>query len=227
MARSLVLLVLMFTATWLSAGARAAEAGYTEGTHYMRLDSPVETSDPGRIEVMEYFSYACPHCYKFDPLLASWEHEIADDVVFERTPAIFNRMYQWFAQVYYTAEVLDVLERAHVPMFRLLHDERQMPNTVEKLADFFEPYGVSRDEFESTFKSIGVRARIQQAVARGEAYQKGGVNGVPTIIVDGRYIVDSTHAGGYEGMLAVTDFLIGEIRAEREEAAEAASVTED
>lgn len=218
MARSLATLLLLFSTALSSGFAFAAQAGFEEGTHYVRLTHPVETSDPSRIEVMEYFSYACPHCFTFDPMLGAWEHDLAEDVTFERTPAIFNRMYQWFAQVYYTADVLGVQDRAHTPLFRLLHEQREMPNSIDKLADFFGRFGVERDDFESTFKSIGVRSKLQQAVARGQAYQKGGVNGVPTIIVDGEYIVDSQRAGGYEGMLAVTDFLIEKLRAEREAA---------
>lgn len=200
-------------------GVAAAEAGgpmarYVEGQHYTVLDSPIDTPDDGTVEVMEYFSYACPHCFTFDPMLGEWVDDLPDDVSFRRTPALFNRLYQWLAQVYYTADVLGVLDRSHEAFFRLIHEDRQLPNSIDKLAAFYDDYGVEPAEFEKAFTSFGVRTLLQQAQARGRRYQEGGVGGVPTLVVDGRYVIDTRQAGGYEGMLDVAEWLIEQVRAQ-------------
>jgi thiol:disulfide interchange protein DsbA len=200
-------------------GSAAAQDGlpmarYVEGQHYTVLPSPVDTPDDGTVEVMEYFSYACPHCFTFDPQLHAWVEELPEHASFRRTPAIFNRMYQWFAQVYYTADVLGVLDESHQAFFELIHERRQMPNSIDKLAAFYEDYGVDPADFEKAFTSFGVRTLMQQAVARGRRYQEGGVGGVPTLVVDGRFVIDAGQAGSYENMLEIADWLVEQVHAE-------------
>ena len=187
-----------------SMSVQAAE--FIEGEHYVKLTVPVETMDPAKVEVCEVFSYACVHCKSFDPTLEAWRAAQADDLLFRRMPAIFNQTWALFAQAFYAAEVLDVTEEVHTPMFVAIHDQGidlRDPNLMAAL--FQREAGVDPDEFTRVLNSFGVRSRVQQADAHGRAY---GVTGVPTLIVDGLYRVDGRMAGDNTGMLQVVDYLV-------------------
>jgi thiol:disulfide interchange protein DsbA len=188
-----------------ASGACSEGFQYEEGTHYAALNIPVKTRDPNVVEVTEYFSYACPHCYQFEPLINQWRSELAADVVFNRTPAIFNGQYEFFAQVYYTAEALNVLEVVHGPLFQAIHGERRRLFDPTAMALFFSEYGVDPVEFARIFSSFGVRASRQQAEARGRAYRS---RGVPAMIINGKYRIEGDMAGNNAGMLAIASFLV-------------------
>ena len=190
--------------------AHAAPYQYEEGTHYVELDTPINTRMPDKIVVAEYFSYGCPHCYQFEPLINTWKSELPEDVVFERTPAVWNRDYQLFAQTYYTAKALDVLDVIHVPIFQAIHAERRRISDPEAMARFFGEYGIDPVDFAKAFSSFGVRASVQQAEAKGRAYRS---TGVPALIVNGKYRIEGGMAGSNAAMLRVADFLIAKERA--------------
>ena len=196
----------------IGAHAQAFEAG----VHYQPLPVPVQTSNNDAIEVVEVFSYACVHCYNFDPLLTTWVTQQGNAVEFRRTPAIFNPTWEQLAQAYYTAEALEVTDQVHGALFEAIHVTGQDVRDPEVLAELFnERAGVDPVEFAKVFSSFGVRSKVQQASARGRAYR---VTGVPSLIVNGKYRVDGRMAGGSENMLLVVDFLI-----EKERGGEAAA----
>ena len=178
---------------------------YEEGTHYMALQIPLKTRSPGKIEVTEYFSYACPHCYQFEPMIAAWHDQLADDVVFNRTPAIWSQAYQLYAQTYYTADALGVLAKAHGRIFEAIHSQQRRLDDKEEMALFFSEFGVDPIDFAKMYNSFGVRASMQQAEARGRGYRS---QGVPAIIVNGKYRVESKMAGGNAKILLVTAYLV-------------------
>ena len=99
----------------------SAPALYEEGTHYVELQIPIRTRTPDKVEVTEFFSYGCPACFLFDSKINEWASGQDDDVVFNRTPATWNRDYLVFAQTYYTAEVMGILDQAHTALFRAIH----------------------------------------------------------------------------------------------------------
>lgn len=186
-------------------GSESAVFEVVEGTHYDKLPLPLRTRYPGKIEVTEYFSYGCPHCFQFEPLIAAWSSQLPEDVVFNRTPAVWNPDYEVYAQSYYTAEALNVLEKIHVPLFQAIHVERKLMNDPESMARFFQRYGVDPMDFVKVYKSFGVRSAMQQAQARGRSYR---VEGVPALIVNGKYRVEGKHAGSNTNMLPIVDLLI-------------------
>ena len=196
-------------AACLSMLAHAESSGetikYEEGTHYVELPVPIKTRNPSKVEVTEFFSYGCNHCYAFDPLLKVWESQLADDVEFNRSPAIWNKAYQLLAQTYYTAQALKVGEKIHAPFFAAIHRERRRLNDPKLIAEFFGEYGVDPEDFARTFSSFGVRASTQQAEARGRAYRSSGV---PALIVNGKYRIEGSMAGGNTEMIRVANFLI-------------------
>lgn len=181
-------------------------AQYEEGVHYQILDpqAPLSTTGDG-IEVSEYFSYGCGHCFQFDPVLNAWLDKQADDVKFERTPAVWNDYYGNLAQTYYTLKAMDLLESLHVAVFEAIHIKRKNLSKPGVMADFLEEAGVDPEAFAKVFNSFGVRMSLQQADARGRAYR---ASGVPTLIVNGKYRIETRGAGSVQEMLKVAEFLI-------------------
>lgn len=191
---------------------------YEEGTHYVELQIPINTRlDEGQIEVTEYFSYGCPHCYQFDPLISGWESQLSDDVVFNRTPAIWNDQYNVYAQIYYAVEAMDALDKLHLPIFEAIHQQQRTflardPDNRRKIvfnhldfSRFVAEFGYDPVDFAKIYNSFGVRASKQQAEARGRAYRS---EGVPALIVNGKYRIEGKMAGSNANMLRVADFLI-------------------
>lgn len=190
--------------------ARAAES-FTAGTHYEVLPVPVKTADASKIEVVEMFSYACVHCFSFDPSLEGWRAVAPADVSFRRTPAVFNKDWELLAQVYYTGEVLGVVDKVHTPIFNALHMESLDLRDPRLVAELFEKHAsIKPEQFNDVYNSFSVRSRVQQAVGKGKAYR---ITGVPTLIVNGKYRVDGQMAGNNTKMLEVVDFLIAKERA--------------
>lgn len=181
-------------------------AQYEEGIHYQVLDpqAPLSTSGEG-IEVSEYFSYGCGHCFQFDPVLNAWLDKQSEDVNFDRTPAVWNDYYGNLAQTYYTLKAMDLLESLHVAVFEAIHIQRKNLSKPGVMADFLEEAGVDPEAFAKVFNSFGVRMSLQQADARGRAYR---ASGVPTLIVNGKYRIETRGAGSVQEMLKVAEFLI-------------------
>ena len=212
MIRKLMMNVLVLLVLLLSSSAWAEGFQYEEGTHYARLDSPVKTRNTNVIEVTEYFSYGCPHCYRFEPLVQQWKKDLAEDVDFNRTPAIWRVTgYELYARTYYTAQALGVLEEVHYPLFQAIHGSRRSLLDLKSMTSFMAEQGVEPEIFVKTFTdSFGVKAMYQQASARQLIYQS---NGVPAVIVNGKYRVEAGMVGNSNaGMLEVVNYLIAKER---------------
>ena len=205
----------------VSIGLPAAGETFEAGTHYDLLPIAVETENPDYIEVVEVFSYACVHCFNFEPLLQEWQAKQAEDVDFRRVPAVFSPTWEHFAKVYFSAEVLRVMDKVHYPLFESLHlhgvDLRQPP----LLARFFRDVGgVEVKRFLSVLDSFSVYSRVQQAKGQARMYR---ITSVPTMIVDGTYSIEISPDVEGTRVLQVVDFLVDQVRERRkaETAAEA------
>lgn len=202
----------LLPALFMTGQVQAEGFQYEEGTHYAVLEVPVKTRNPDMVEVTEYFSYGCPHCYSFEPLIQQWKEALPADVEFNRTPAIWRVTgYELYARTYYTALALGVLEEVHVPLFNAIHGERRRILDLEAMAGFMAEHGVDPVEFIKTYTdSFGVKAQYQQAIARQRIYRSGGV---PALIVNGKYRVEASMVGNSNvGMLEVADYLIAKER---------------
>ncbi len=182
---------------------------FIAGEHYIVLDKPYDTRDSNKIEVVEMFSYSCPHCYEFEPLIRAWSKQQDNDIDFWYFPAVWNKPMAFFAQAFYAAVDLNIEEQMHLPLFSAIVIEQKKLNTENNLADFFAKYGVDNRTFTKAFKSPAVNSRVVQAEGRVKSYKPVGV---PEIIVNGKYRVDRMRAGGLKKMLAVVDFLINKER---------------
>ncbi len=184
--------------------ANAAE--FVEGTHYEKLPISVDTGDDSKVEVVEVFSYACIHCFNFDPVIESWRESRAEDVDFSRLPAVFNADWELMAQAFYTAQTLGVADEVHMPIFEGIHVKRQDLRKPDLLSELFaETAEVSVEDFDTAYSSFSVRSRVEQAKAKVRAYR---VTGVPSMIVNGKYRVDGRMAGSNTKMLEVVEHLI-------------------
>ena len=202
---SLLALILSMTLS-----APIAAENYVEGVHYEVIDIPVKTGlegeQPPKVEVVEVFSYMCIHCYSFDPLLKLWEQNKAEQAVFNRLPAVFSADWELMARAFYTAEILDVSEQMHEPLFEAIHKQPKNLRDEDIMAALFlEHAEIPAAEFTESFNSFFVRSRVMQARAKGRAY---GITGVPVMIVNGKYRVGGRMAGSNEAMLDVVDFLV-------------------
>jgi len=210
--------MLIAFAVAMSATALVARADTFEvGVNYDLLPIPVETADPNKIEVVEVFSYGCPHCFDFDPSIEAWRAKQPSDVQFRRVPAVFRKDWVMLAQAYYAAEVLGVVDKVNRPIFEAVHLKGMNPNDPAVLATVFkESAGIDGEEFLKVLNSFGVRSKVQQADAQGRMYR---LQGVPTLIVDGKYTVyGQNFVGGNVDRLTVVDFLVAKERAARSQA---------
>lgn len=192
-------------------GATGAE--YSAPGDYVELfqPQPVETGD--KIEVREFFWYGCPHCYSLEPILQRWLKNKPANAEFVRMPAILRESWAAHARAYYTFEALEITDKLRGPLFRAIHEERRKLGDVESLADFVAQQGVNRKSFIETYNSSAVDSNVRRTQVIGRRYE---IDGVPTIIVDGKYRTTSTMAGSHEELMKVVDFLVKKAAAERQ-----------
>ncbi len=182
---------------------------YQEGVHYFEIETPVAVDDPNKIEVAEMFWYGCSHCFAFEPSLVQWKKDLAADVNFVRVPAMWNPIMEAHARLFYTAKKLGVLEDAHQAIFNEIHINGQRLDRNEDIAILLEKFGADKREVINEINSFGITDTVKKADVRARSYKIGGV---PNIVVDGRYRVESNQDVRQADMLSVVDFLVEKTR---------------
>ena len=206
--RNLILSAVLATASLFGVTAHADDI--EAGNQYVELSNPVPISKPGKIEVVELFWYGCPHCYQFEPTLNPWVEKLPSDVNFVRIPALFGGLWNAHGQMFITLESMKVEHKVHDAVFRAIHKEGRKLATPEEMADFLVTQGIDRDAFLKAYNSFGVKSQMEKAKKLAMAYQ---INGVPVMIVNGKYRFDISSSGGPEQTLQVADHLIAKERA--------------
>ncbi len=203
---------LLFSMAYLLLASWTHANTYDEGIEYQLIVPPVRTSNPDKVEVVEMFWYGCPHCYSLEPKLLKWKAKLPSNVEFIRIPAILkdrqgNYIPEWetHARAFYTAELLGVLDKMHESLFKEIHHKNKKLVSKPALAKFFSQYGISQADFNATFDSFGVLMKVNRAKDLTERY---GTNGVPTLVVNGRYKSQATLTNGQDELLKLVDFLI-------------------
>jgi thiol:disulfide interchange protein DsbA len=188
----------------------AAAYAQQEGTSYRALAPPQPTDSPGRIEVIEFFSYACPHCNDFYPLLNGWLAKQGKDVVLRRVPVGFDRP-PWvnLQRAYYALQATGDLERLDAALFNAIHEKHEQLFDEPSLAGWVGRNGGNADKFAAAYVSFSVNNQTVQADHLAEVYS---VEGVPTMAVDGKYVA---LGDSYAQILVNTDQLIAKVRAAR------------
>jgi len=193
-----------------SEGASAETAAeFVEGVHFVRLAEPVPTINPDRIEVIEAFSYGCPYCYELETSIMRWEHQVPSYVDFRRLHAVWNEPMRLYAQAFYAAIHMGIIDSIHVATFNAVQIEQRRLASPRAFADFAGERGYDRDDYIRHFRSAETRQAVEMSEQRVQSY---GISGVPQFIVNGKYRVDPARADGREAMLDVVDFLIARER---------------
>jgi protein dithiol oxidoreductase (disulfide-forming) len=193
------------------------QAAPQAGKDYLAI-SPAQPTDTGdKVEVVEVFSYMCPHCHEFEPKLAPWVKQLPADTQFRRMPVVFGRAsWETLARTYYALEALGEIERIHPKIFAAIHDDNVILQQKDVLFDWIEKQGIDRKKFASAYDSFSMGGKLQRSTQRAQSY---GINGVPSIVVDGKYLVSTSQAGSYENMLKIADELVKQARAAKKAAA--------
>ncbi len=187
----------MLLGWWLASGLAAQE--------YLELNPPRPTADPTKIEVIEFFWYGCPHCFRFDPYLEEWLKNKPAEVVFKRQPVIFGPNWAPQARAYFTAEVLGVVDKIHKDFFTAMHVDKKPMASEEELAEFFAAHSVDRQAFKNAWQSFAVDMKMRQAETIGADY---GITGVPALAVNGKYVITGQTAKTYARMIEVLQNLV-------------------
>ena len=194
------------------AGAVSAQ-GMVEGQNYTRLKSPQPPESGKNIEVIEFFSYGCPHCGELEPHLQAWLKKKPADVQFRRVPVMFQPRWENMARAYYTLEALGEEEKLSPEYFVALHQKGVPLYNAKDFFDWAASKGLDRKKVEDLFGSFAVVGKVNRAKQLAGVYN---IQSVPTMIVDGRFVTGSERvAGGHAGIGAALDQLITKARAER------------
>jgi thiol:disulfide interchange protein DsbA len=194
------------------AGRAGAQGGPVEGTHYVKLSTPAPVTLPSpdkKIDVVEFFSYACPHCSALEPLIEPWAKKLPADVAFRQVPVGFSAVYLVLQKTYYALEELGQLPNVHRKMFAAIHQQNKRLGTESDVTAFVAANGVDAAKFTEAYRGFGVNTKVNRAKQLSEAYK---IDGVPAIGVQGRYYTAASLAGTHERALAVADFLIQKSR---------------
>jgi thiol:disulfide interchange protein DsbA len=182
----------------------------TAGKDFTPITPVQPTENAAKIEVLEFFSYGCPHCGDFNPLLTAWAAKLPADVVVRKVPITFGRAaWTGIAKLYYTLEITGDLARLEADIFRAIHGERINLFDEKALTDWVVKKGVDAKKFAETFNSFGVMSKVKRGDQMAMAYK---ITGVPALAVEGKFLIGDI---GFSEKLAVTDKLIAKARAEK------------
>jgi protein dithiol oxidoreductase (disulfide-forming) len=204
--RDFAMLQLALAATGLAShsGARAQGAP-VEGRDYARLAQPIALPATGKVEVVEFFGYWCPHCHSFEPSLDVWVRKLPDSVAFRRVPVSFSAPQEPYQRIFFALEAMGQLETMHRKVFTAIHVQKMRLDKEADIVALMTANGLDGAKFSETFKSFTVASKAKQARQLADAYR---IDGVPTLGIHGRFFTSPSLAGGHEQALKVADFLI-------------------
>ncbi|MEO8389948.1 thiol:disulfide interchange protein DsbA/DsbL [Polaromonas sp.] len=194
----------------LPTAVHAQAKAFKDGVDYLTLDKPVPTEAPaGRVEVVEFFWYSCPHCFAFEPQLEAWMKQLPKDVTLRRVPVSFRPDFEPQQRLYYVLEAMGKVEELHKKVFNAIHVEKQPLNTADAVAVWAEKQGLNKAKFVEMYNSFSVTTKARKATQLQDLYK---VDGVPALGIAGRYYTTGTMTQTMARALQVTDFLIGQSR---------------
>ncbi|MHA7598901.1 thiol:disulfide interchange protein DsbA/DsbL [Alicycliphilus sp. T452] len=190
--------------------ALAQARQFKEGKDYVKLGKPAATEAPaGKVEVIEFFWYSCPHCSTFEPSFEAWVKTAPKDLQVRRVPVAFNASFVPQQKLYYALEGMGKLPELHAKVFRAVHVERQALNKDDLIFDWIAKQGVDVAKFKEVYGSFTVANQVRKASQLQDAYQ---IEGVPSMGVAGRYYTDGTMAGNMQNVLQIVEYLAGVAR---------------
>ena len=200
----------LFLAAIAAAGlaAGAAQAQQPTGP-YTLLQPPQPMEGSGKVEVIEFFSYACPHCFKLEPFLESWAKKQGQDVVVKRVPGAGSDSWTQLAALYYSLEAMGKLEALHMKAFNAMHQDSVNLASPKIRESWLAKNGIDVAQYQGVEKSFSVQSKVGRAKQLMAAYK---VDGVPMVVVNGKYVTSNAHAGGPDRVVAVLEQLVAMAR---------------
>ena len=190
--------------------AMAQARQFKEGKDFKRLDKPVAPDAPaGKVDVIEFFWYSCPHCNAFEPTLDAWVKAAPKDLSIRRVPVAFNASFVPHQKLYYTLEGMGKLDALHAKVFRAVHVEKAKLAKDDEILAWVTQQGVDAAKFKEVYGSFSVANQVRRASQLQDAY---GVEGVPSMGVAGKYYTDGTMAGSMQTVLQVVEYLAATAR---------------
>ena len=201
----------MFASSLWPSAAQADANKPVAGTDYLPLNPPAPVEAPaGKVEVLEFFWYSCPHCNAFEPVLVAWIKKLPKDVFFRRVPVAFREEYVSQQRLYYTLEALGLVDKLHAKVFAAIHAEKQKLSDADSITAWIGKQGVDMAKFSQQFNSFGVLTKASKARNLQDSYQ---IQGVPSLGVAGRYYVDGELAhNSMETALKIVEALVATVR---------------
>jgi len=191
-------------------GNAFAQGAAAEGKDFVAVETPQPPAVPaGKVEVLEFFSYACPHCSAFEPIIETWEKQLPPEVVLRRVPVPFLMNADNFMHAYYALETIGAVQAMQLKIFRAIHIEHKRLEKGEDIAAFVGANGGDATKFLAAFKSFSVNTSVTRAKKLMADFK---VDSVPTLIVQGRWMTSPSQAGSQERALAVVDQLVHRVR---------------
>lgn len=169
----------------LSLGSSASPASPQNKVDFRMLDKPQQTMAGKKVEVIEFFSYACEHCNAFDPALTAWVKKQGDKIAFKRVPIAFRDFMVPQQKLFYALEAMGKLDDLHHKVFHAIHVQKQPLNSDSAVIEFAVGNGLNKQKFVDAYQSFGVQSKASRATQMQQAYQ---VDSVPMIAIDGRYL---------------------------------------
>ncbi|SBT04936.1 Thiol:disulfide interchange protein DsbA [Candidatus Accumulibacter aalborgensis] len=196
----------------LLAVALPARAELVSGRDYVPIVPAQLTDNPAKLEVLEFFSYGCPHCSEFHPTVSKWSAALPGDVVFKRVPISFGRP-QWasLARLYYALEATGDLTRLDGAVFIALHKDGIRLYDDKSIIEWVSAQGVDGKKFTDAYNSFGVVSKARRGDQMAQAYR---IQGVPALAIDGKYLVTGKETKGFSELTAIADQVINKARSE-------------
>ena len=190
--------------------AMAQARQFKEGKDFKRLDKPVAPDAPaGKVDVIEFFWYSCPHCNAFEPTLDAWVKAAPKDLSVRRVPVAFNASFVPQQKLFYTLEGMGKLDALHAKVFRAVHVEKAKLAKDDEILAWVTQQGVDAAKFKEVYGSFSVANQVRRASQLQDSY---GVEGVPSMGVAGKYYTDGTMAGSMQTVLQVVEYLAATAR---------------
>ncbi len=194
-----------------SSTAQAQAIKFAAGKEYHILDGRAPVDAPaGKIEVVEFFWYSCPHCNAFEPTLETWVKTLPKDVVFRRSHVAFQDNFVPQQRLALTLDAMGLVEKLHAKVFAAIHAEKANLSTGDAIAEWVGRQGVDKAKFLEQYNSFSIQSKAKRATQLQNAYR---VEGVPALGIAGRFYTDGSMAGSMERALKVADAIIADVRA--------------
>ena len=184
------------------------------GINFKPIKQTIATESKDKIEVVELFWYGCGHCYTMDPYLDKWADNLPKDVIFKRIPAIPRKDWVPSAKAYYALESLGLVNKLHEKLFDAIHKEKILKhNDTKALINWITLKGkLDKKDVEAAFNSFSMKSKLSRSF---KIFKAAGATGVPSMIIDGKYLTSTTMAGGEQNAIDIMNFIIKNVRKDK------------